>query len=111
MSTESAFHFDVVKSHDDALGVDVTTLLCHGRLTNDSSAHVKDFVKPLLGQGGRIVIDLADVSYLDSSGLGALVGLKVTALNKGLCRLELANLTPRVKELLNLANLTKLFSS
>jgi anti-sigma B factor antagonist len=65
----------------------------------------------MIGHGGHIVIDLADLNYLDSSGLGALVGLKVSALHTGLCRLELANLTPRVKELLSLANLTKLFSS
>jgi anti-sigma B factor antagonist len=57
------------------------------------------------------MIDLGDVSYVDSSGLAVLVGLKVSALNKGLGRLEFENLTPRIKELLNLANLTKLFSS
>jgi anti-anti-sigma factor len=112
MSPESSFHFDVVESRNEALGVDVTTFLCHGRLTSESASKIKEAVKPLLGEGGRhIIIDLGDVNYLDSSGLGALVGLKVSALNKGLCRLELANLTPRVKELLSLANLTKLFAS
>jgi len=56
------------------------------------------------------VIDFADLTYLDSLGLGALVGLKVSAINKGLCKLELVNLSPRVRELLSLTNLTELFS-
>jgi anti-anti-sigma factor len=112
MSPESSFHFDVVESRNEGLGVDVTTFLCHGRLTNETSSKIKEAVKPLLGVGGRhVIIDLGDVNYVDSSGLGALVGLKVSAINKGLGRLELENLTPRVKELLSLANLTKLFSS
>jgi anti-anti-sigma factor len=51
------------------------------------------------------------VSYVDSSGLGTLVGLKVSALKEGYCKLELFNLSPRVKELLRLSNLTQLFSS
>ena len=61
--------------------------------------------------GGRIVLDLTDVSYLDSSGLGTLVGLKVSVLREGYCILELVNLSPRVKELLRLSNLTNLFST
>ena len=111
MSPESAFHYEIEKSRNEELGVDVTTIHCHGRLTNANASEIKEVVKPLIGHGGHIVIDLADLNYLDSSGLGALVGLKVSALHTGLCRLELANLTPRVKELLSLANLTKLFSS
>jgi len=43
-----------------------------------------------------MVIDLSDVSYLDSSGLGTLVGLKVSAIKQGPCILEFVNMTPRV---------------
>jgi anti-anti-sigma factor len=68
-------------------------------------------VRPLIPQGGRIVIDLADVNYLDSSGLGALVGLKASAVKQGLCILEFANMTPRVLELLRITRLTQMFSS
>jgi hypothetical protein len=39
------------------------------------------------------------------------VGLKVSAINRGLCVLELVNLTPRVKKLLSITNLLELFSS
>jgi anti-anti-sigma factor len=56
------------------------------------------------------VIDLTDLAFLDSSGLGALVGLKVSSINKGLGKLELVNLSPRVRELLTLTNLSELFA-
>jgi anti-anti-sigma factor len=62
-------------------------------------------------EGGIIVIDLKDVTFLDSLGLGTLVGLKVSSINEGYCQLRLENLTPRLQELLKLTNLTKLFSS
>lgn len=61
--------------------------------------------------GGRIVIDLGDVNSLDSSGLGALVGLKASAIRQGLCILEFANITPRILELLRITHLTQMFSS
>jgi anti-anti-sigma factor len=60
---------------------------------------------------GRIVIDLSDVAYLDSSGLGSLVGLKVSAVKEGYCRLELVNMSPRVMELLRITNLAQMFST
>ena len=43
--------------------------------------------------------------------MGALVSLKVSAINKGLIKLELVNLSPRVSELLKLTSLTELFAS
>ena len=72
---------------------------------------LKQVVRPLLEGGGRIVVDLGEVNYLDSSGLGALVGLKVSAIKQGLCILEFENMTPRVMELLKLSNLTKILAS
>jgi anti-anti-sigma factor len=106
---EVAFNCTIENSTED--GVKVTTVRCHGRLTNQTAGQVKDIVKPLIPQGGIIVIDLNDVTFLDSLGLGTLVGLKVSAINEGYCQLRLENLTPRLQELLKLTNLTKLFSS
>jgi anti-anti-sigma factor len=59
---------------------------------------------------GRIIVDLADLDYLDSSGLGALVGLKVSAIHQGKCRLELDNLSARIRELLSMTNLMQVFA-
>jgi anti-sigma B factor antagonist len=107
--SEVVFHCDVESSVEE--GVKVTTVRCHGRLINQTAGEVKEIVKPLIPQGGVIVIDLSDVTYLDSLGLGTLVGLKVSAINEGYCTLRLENLSPRIQELLRLTNLTKLFAS
>jgi anti-anti-sigma factor len=106
---EVLFRCDVEDSTED--GIKVTTIRCHGRLINQTAGEVKDVVKPLIPQGGTIVIDLKDVTFLDSLGLGTLVGLKVSALNEGFCTLKLENLSPRIQELVKLTSLTKLFSS
>jgi anti-sigma B factor antagonist len=107
---EAVFHYEIEKSGDESTGL-ITTILCHGKVVSETSGQVKELVKPLIPLGGHIVLDLTDVSYVDSSGLGTLVGLKVSALKEGYCKLELVNLSPRVKELLRLSNLTQLFAS
>jgi anti-anti-sigma factor len=112
MAPESSFHCEVEKSKDkDERGNQLTTVKCHGRLISETAGEIKELVKPLIPLGGRIVLDLSDVSNLDSSGLGALVGLKASAIRQGYCILELANMTPRVLELLRLTHLTQMFSS
>src|SRR5271154_4897927 len=107
---DTLFQYEVDKSQDQSAGP-VTTIICHGRVVSESAGQLKEVVKPLIPLGGRIILDLTDVSYMDSSGLGTLVGLKVSALREGYCKLELLNLSPRVKELLRLSNLTQLFAS
>jgi anti-sigma B factor antagonist len=110
MTAESGIYFDVEESEGQH-GLPVTTIKCHGRLMGSNSEGLKKLVKPLIEAGGRrIVIDCGDLEALDSSGLGALVGLKVSAINKGLVKLELINLSPRVTELLKLTNLVELFA-
>jgi anti-anti-sigma factor len=111
MAQNDAFRCDVQKSQEkDSQGNHVTAVNCHGRLVGDTAHIVKDTVRPLLDAGGKIVVDLGDVTHLDSSGLGTLVGLKVSAINQGLCILEFQNMTPRVLELLRITNLKQLFS-
>lgn len=107
---EAVFSYEVEKGPDESIGP-VTTIVCHGRMVSETAAQLKEAVKPLIPKGGRIILNLTDVAYMDSSGLGTLVGLKVSALKEGYCKLELVNLSPRVKELLRLSNLAQLFSS
>ncbi len=111
METPSSFHYEVEQSEVDQRGNKLTTIKCHGKLIMGNSGEIKDLVKPLLPQGGRIVIDLGDLAFLDSSGLGALVSLKVSAINQGLCILEFTNMSPRIMDLLRITKLKELFSS
>jgi anti-anti-sigma factor len=111
MSTESAplFTYEVAETGNAETG-HITTITCHGKVVTQTAGELKDLVKPLISRGGRIVLDFRDVTGVDSSGLGALVGLKISALGAGYCTLECANLSPRVQELLRLTKLTHLFS-
>lgn len=110
IAQDAGFRYEVEESQD-ATGWKTTTIHCHGKLVNQTAGQLKELVKPLIPRGGRIVLDFADLEYLDSSGLGALVGLKVSALHQGLVKLELANLSPRIKDLLSMTNLLQLFGS
>jgi anti-sigma B factor antagonist len=111
MPQADSFRYEVEKSPDDQHGNKVTTIKCHGKLISENTNQIKELVKPMIPLGGRIVIDLGDLSFLDSSGLGALVGLKVTAVKQGLVILDFVNMTPRVMELLRISNLVQTFAS
>jgi len=106
----TAFHYQIEETRDEVDYI-TTTIKCQGKLISENADELRQLVRPLLQRGGRTVLDFADLEYLDSSGLGALVGLKVTAINRGLCVLELVNLTPRIKKLLTITNLMELFTT
>ena len=111
MAPKTSFHYEIENSPTDEHGNKVTTVKCHGSLTAENTREIKEGVKPLIPLGGRIVIDLSDVNYLDSSGLGALVGMKVSALHEGHVILQFVNMRPRVLDLLRLTGLEKIISS
>jgi anti-anti-sigma factor len=105
------FHYQIEDIKNEQQGFIVTTIKCHGRLVSENADELRNVVQPLILRGGQIALDFADLEYLDSAGLGAIVGLKVSAIKRGLCVLQLVNLTPRVKQLLTITNLLQLFSS
>ena len=110
LTTTGALTYEVEKAENDQYGNRVTIVKCHGKVTSETGWELREAVKPLLALGGRIIINLGDVNYLDSSGLGALVGLKLTAVKQGFCILEFAEATPRILDLLRISNLTQLLS-
>jgi len=63
---------------------------------------------PIAAIAYRIVLDLSNVTYVDSSGLGALLGVWTAARDKG-CDLEIANLNPRVEKLVEMTKLDTVF--
>jgi anti-sigma B factor antagonist len=87
---------------------DATVVQCQGILTSANSATLKSHVKALLPATRHVVLDLTGLSQMDSSGLGVVVGLYISAKNAG-CTLELINLSARVRELFSLTNLLLLF--
>lgn len=83
---------------------------CSGRLTADIAAEFKQEVRALIPQTKRIVLDLSEVAFMDSSGLGAIIGVYVTA-KKSDCELQLINLSQKIRELLGMTNLLSVFES
>ena len=81
---------------------DTTTVKCRGRIVSETAPELKQLVKPMIPKCRRIVLDLSDVDHIDSSGLGRLVGLKVSASAAAYCSLQFVNLTPHVKDLFRL---------
>ena len=77
---------------------------CTGKITSDTTESLKATVKPLFPENKTVVLDLTNVNYLDSSGLGAIVGLYVSA-KTAKSQLKLINLNERVKELVSLTRL------
>ena len=104
------FHYTVERSGDDMAGR-VAKVICHGSLVNQTSGDLRDAVKMLIDDGGQIILDFHDGSFVDSLGLGMLVGLKVSAIWKDQCKLDLEHVSPRVQELLKLTRLTEVFKS
>ena len=83
---------------------------CSGRIVfGEESATLRDTVKKvLLTQSPRVVLNLAEVSHIDSGGLGTLVSLYTTARSAG-GALKLTHLTQRVGDLLQLTKLVSIF--
>jgi len=85
-----------------------TVLLCRGRLTARVTDRFKQSVKAMFHEGKTIILDMGNVSQMDSSGLGALVSLWVSSKSAS-CRLQFYNLSAPVKRLLGTAQLLKAF--
>jgi anti-sigma B factor antagonist len=82
---------------------------CNGRIVfGEESALLRDVVKQAITTHKRIVLNLAEVNYIDSGGLGTLVALQTTARNAG-TTIKLASLTKRVGDLLQVTKLLTVF--
>jgi anti-sigma B factor antagonist len=84
------------------------TVRCTGRITSATSAQLQTAVRSLLPETKSIVLDLTDVSHMDSSGLGAVVGLYVSAKRQH-CALKLINLSQRLQDLFRITKLAAVF--
>jgi anti-sigma B factor antagonist len=82
---------------------------CTGRIVfGEESSLLRETVKKAITENNRIVMNLGEVNYIDSGGLGTLVALHTTAQNAG-GTIKLANLTKRVGDLLQVTKLLTVF--
>src|SRR5262249_23217233 len=95
-----------------------TIIYCNGKITAGSAemfhTEIRDHVIPISrGKGvavtNRIVLDLSNVSFVDSTGLGTLFSLW-TAARKSACDLDIVNLSPRVQKLVSVTRLDQVFT-
>ena len=88
----------------------VTIVDCSGRITlGEGSVILRDAVRDLLAKNQKkILLNLGEVTYIDSSGIGELVSAFTTVRNQG-GELKLLNLTKKVRDLLQITKLYTVF--
>jgi anti-anti-sigma factor len=97
----------LVQRRDSA---DCTVMECFGRLTSENVPLLKDAMREACERKVRIVLDLKEVPMMDSSGLGAVMTLHVSARTRG-CRLEVVNASKQILELFSMTNVLSLFET
>jgi anti-sigma B factor antagonist len=88
----------------------ITIIDLSGRITlGEGSVVLRDTIRDSVGQGvKKILLNLGDVTYIDSSGIGELVSAYTTVRNQG-GELKLLNLTKKVHDLLQITKLYTVF--
>ena len=90
----------------------ITILELHGKVTiGEGSREIRKTIRELLDAGNKnILLNLGDVSYVDSSGIGELVSSYTTVTNQG-GQFKLLHLTKKIRELLAITKLLTVFDS
>ena len=89
---------------------DVQILDCSGQITlGEGTMTIRNTVRDIMQSGAKkIILNLADINYIDSSGVGELVSTYTSVVNKG-GQLKLLNLTKKIRELLTITKLLTVF--
>lgn len=88
---------------------EVVVVRCSGRLVAGTSDRLNE-IRQLIPGPKRIVLDFADLTHMDSTGIGALVRLYVSAKSAG-CRLEVINMGKSIRHLLGITHLLSMLES
>jgi anti-sigma B factor antagonist len=91
---------------------DITVIDAAGRITlGEGASAFRDLIRDLAAKGEKkIILNLSEVSYIDSSGIGELVSGFTTVTNHG-GQLKLVGLSKRVKDLLQVTKLYTVFEA
>jgi len=87
---------------------DETIVRCTGKVISSTSTMLQTEVRSLIPETKCIVLDLTGVTYMDSSGLGAIAGLYFSAKRQH-SKLKLINLSQRLQELFRISKLAAVF--
>jgi anti-sigma B factor antagonist len=89
---------------------DVTVIDAKGRITlGEGSSDFRDTIKELVAKGQKnVLVNLAQITYIDSSGIGEMVSGYTTVANAG-GKLKLLSLTKRIQDLLQITKLYTVF--
>jgi anti-sigma B factor antagonist len=101
--SEKVLTFEIERDGDTAV------VKCHGRLVAGTTEELYQEVKHLLSQTKVVVVDLAELTYVDSTGLGTLVRLHTSARRLG-SEFKLLHLGKQLRNVLKLTNLLSVFS-
>jgi anti-sigma B factor antagonist len=88
---------------------DTVIVKCSGRLVAETSDRLGE-VRQLIPGPTRIVLDFAELTHMDSTGIGALVRLYVSGKSAG-CRLEVINMGKSIRQLLGITQLLSTLES
>jgi anti-sigma B factor antagonist len=89
----------------------VAVVSCHGRIQfGEESSALRQKLKDVLVSNRKVVLDLSGVSYIDSGGLGMLVGVYSSARAAG-ADIKLAGLGQRVRDVLAVTKLVTVFET
>src|SRR5467141_2877194 len=87
----------------------VTIVSCHGRIMfGEEATELRDTLKRLLSSTRQIVLNLSGVTYIDSGGLGTLVGVYSSARSAG-ADIKLTGLGQRLRDVLQITKLATVF--
>jgi anti-sigma B factor antagonist len=87
----------------------IAVVSCQGRIMFGEEANaLRDFLKETLAETRRMVLNLSGVTYIDSGGLGTLVGVYSSARAAG-AEIKLTGLGPRLHDVLQITKLATVF--
>jgi anti-anti-sigma factor len=102
--SDSPLTFDMERSGNTAV------VRCHGKLVAGVNELLYAKVRPMIPDTKRIVLDLTDVTHMDSMGLGSVVRLYVSA-KSARCDLELVNFGEKIRKLLSTTHLLSVLAA
>ena len=85
-----------------------TTIRATGRIVLSSSPTLENALRDLIAEGKHVVLDVTNVDYIDSAGLGALVSVYMHA-RRTKCDLKIANPKQRIRDLFTRSGLASVF--